>query len=566
MSGIRFTDCPHPSLPPAGEGIRARSARRWMGVMALVMLLGASVEVSAQSKIWALFLDFGTPEGARELPPMDKAFRGLHDHLYNEIGVPAEQMRVVPSERLTRDGIRTRIDVFSRTVPRGGIVLIYMRAYVTKPRTGNSKYFYAADANINAAIDANPAPIRDTELNEWLNVFNGSTVILLLDLRSNDPSLNVYFAAQRKLGDAAIALVARNDLKKPTSEYVAMALSEDADGDHDSVLTLDELAAAFKDAIYKDGASSDNVLVGATGAPDLRLYSLPSAIVVESNPLDAFVYVDGERVGRTPFRMSNLIRKQYSVTVALDGYRKPSPERFTVRELDGKAYPHLFVLEPLSIRGKVDAPTGAEIGAVYVGVTPETELRAELEGLGDFSISTKNAGLVAEKEYHVVAGTADDKYYAEASFVFKGSDDIVRDLMLKERTLWEIASARFAGGYIDEAIAAAREARSASRDVPQLDDQFMYALVNVWAHETLDARAMTACALFATYLGDTKTALEYWKLARNAAEKGSEDYEYAASMYKAAGGGRFPTLWIALIVLALVVGLGATFALRNRKA
>jgi hypothetical protein len=549
-----------------------RALERW-ALVGIVCLLASP---NARASWWGLFLDFGAPKDAAPLPDVRNDLLLLRDRFASFMGVPPGQIILPAAPRLRRDEAPARIRDFAGQVPKGANVLLYIRAYVTRPSAVPAMYFYTSEMSLAAPLtNGGPSPIRDAELASWLSAFDfveqgdfaeqrgASDVLLLLDLRTMDASLGAYFGNRQMLGTWALSLISRKAPRRSMLAVLAGVLDESSDRDTDATVTLDEVATAFSEAVYNEGVTPDDAITALTGTPDTPLRVLPSALLVETRPQGATVLLDGRGIGQTPLRYSQLSRREYAVGVALDGYRTPPPKTVRVASTRGKGYHVVFGLEPVEVRGEVTAPPGARVGSVIL-VVPETDVSATLGGPGTFAMAPPVGALQPGKTYRILAVTPDDRFAGDAEFTFGGHEDIVRPVALRERTAWEVAAVRFQAGFRDEALASAEAARNADYAVPQLSEEFARFLIQAWRTQTDNPRAMIACAYLSLRLKDQKGSAAYWQLARSAAPKGSPDYEYAVrGLRTVRGDSLFYAVALALLALVLVSLLYAI--LRHRR-
>ncbi len=542
----------------------ARLLAAAVAALALLIAIGATAQGSGATArpTWGLFMDVGDPAGAAPRPSADAAISAFAARVESYMGVPSDRLVVVTGERLSREDVRRHIAALAARVEPGGMALLHLRAYVTKPATESAMYVYPGDGDLAAPPPADPRPIRDTELVDWLKAFPPDTsVALFLDVRTVDESLMVYFGARATVGDASVATIARSDKREPMAATLAALLTDDTDTNADAALGVHELGVAYQARIYETGVTSADAISGLTGEAT-RLYLLPSAIMI-NGPLGSHAVVDGRDVGDVPFRFAPGALGSHEVEIYQSGYRRPEPRTIEITTALGEARAANFPLQRVAIGGTVTAAPAATVGELLIGVLPDAGLVARLDGPGAYDLDVDEMRLQAGVEYRVIAATPDERHFGSASFTYDGHEDIVLDIALEERTLWDVADIYHGKGFAEEALQTAFAARATDLDVPvDLDTSFVTTLLEAWSGETDDARAMIVCARMTERAYSVGEARGYWRLAKAAAGRGTDERQIAVAGYKASGGDLLP---YAIAGLCLLGASGAVAAVRRRK-
>jgi hypothetical protein len=95
-----------------------------------------------------------------------------------------------------------------------------------------------------------------------------------------------------------------------------------------------------------------------------------------------------------------------------------------------------------------------------------------------------------------------------------------------------------------------------------MDAEFVTALLDAWSAETDDARAMIVCARMTDRAYSVEQGRGYWRLAKAAAGRNTEERRIAVAGYRASGGDMLP---YAIAGLCLLGVSGAVAALRRRR-
>jgi len=538
------------------------------GSLAILSLLTALLWASqsqSQEPAWGLFVDIGSPRGAPSMSAIDDDLHALRDRLVNLTGSSPDRFTLSTGGNHTRQAIASLIRDFGSRAPAGAPAYIYLRGYVHKPRTENAIYVMPSDASLDAGAGGSPAPIRDSELRSWLASVRSSEVVLMMDLMTRDAPLGIFHGNRTTLGSIGLTVIALKPLGSSMARLLAQSLTPTADSDGDGVLRPDEVANTLQSRVYTRGITAADAIVGLTGANDVALATLPAGLTVETSPEGATVLVDGVEVGKSPYRLSQLRRKVYSVSARMPGYRDADPVLVNVTRTRGKSYSAAVALSPVRIRGTVSVPAGVQVTNIVVTVRPDIGLTRVLSAPGAFEFDTTGAALKSGETYRIIAATADDRLYGEATAKFSGTTDIDVAIEAAERTSWEVAQIRFEAGYPDQALASAAEARRTAYELPSLSSEFADFLLEAWGTQTGASRAMIASAQLAAQLGDPKASRAYWRLALRASAKGSDDRAYAADQLRAAGGGAaIPMAAAAAFLLAVLTSL-AWIVWRRRR-
>jgi len=531
------------------------------GLLATAPLAVAQKGVAARPT-FALFLDVGDPTGAPAREPAGVAIRAFASRVQKLMGVPSSRTAVRTGSPLTRDDIRSSIRGAASAVEPGGMLLMYLRAYVTKPDSARAIFVYPGDGDIAFPPPADKRPIRDTELIEWLTrAPSDAQVALFLDLRTTDQSLLVYFASRPAIGDASVTTIASTDPGEPMAAAMARLLGADADTDANATLDIHELGRAYREELYGTGVTTEHVIAGLTGDA-LPLVELPSAVMI-GGPPGSRAIVDDVDVGETPVRYTPGTVGRYEVSVAAPGYLRPETRVVEITRKMGEAQRASFLLEKLRVHGVISAPAGAPVGPLVVGVMPGAGLVARPGGPGEYEVPAGAVDWDVGSEYRLLAGSPDERYFGGASFVYDGYQDIAVDIALEERTLWQVAAIYDSKGLTDEATRAAAAASDARLEVPaDLSPEFGAALLGAWSDQTASARIMIACARITELTHGPKEARAYWRLARKASKRGTPERDIATAGLRASAGGLH--LYAILGLLALAASAGV-FGLRYRR-
>lgn len=152
---------------------------------------------------------------------------------------------------------------------------------------------------------------------------------------------------------------------------------------------------------YETAETTVYVTSGTTQNVYLTLVS-PGSVSVESNPTDAYVYVNGEMVGKTPYVVTGLSNGNHEFMVTMNGYYN---WKKTVNVVEGQQKSIYATLEPIDQVQSIlvtSTPSGAGIylDGVYQGETMEGQaypirdvsagihsLVLELDGYPDYKTS-----------------------------------------------------------------------------------------------------------------------------------------------------------------------------------
>ncbi len=545
----------------AGRRVKSLAAAALCAFLAAVSG-GLAQDGESARQTWVLLLDLGTPAGAPAREPARADIEAFAASLRRHAGVSPSRVTAMADGPLSRESISASVARVTKSMEPGGALVLHVRGYVTKPASERAIYLRPGDSDLASPAHDDPRAIRDTELIAWLDEAPADTqALLFLDLHTMDESLLVYFASRPSIGDASVTTVSASDARESMAAAMSRLLGEGADTDANAIVDIHEVGRLYRDELYENGATTAEVIAGLTGDA-LPLFSLPSAIII-GGPPGARALVDGAYVGDTPLRYKPCALGAYDVAVEAPGYRRPDPRVVELTRPMGQAERAGFLLDRIRIHGEVVAPDGASVGTLVVGVMPGEGVVARLDGAGPYEVPEGDVAWSVGSEYRVLAGSPDERYFGAASFIYDGFEDIAVDILLTERTLWEVAGIYHSKGLAVEAARAAGGAASELLDVPDdLDPALGLVLLDLWSGKTSDARTMIACARITNLTHGAKPARGYWRLAKRASVRKSDERRIAAAGMRASGNSYL--VYALAGILALAASGGVAVARRRR--
>ncbi|MDD4127252.1 MAG: PEGA domain-containing protein, partial [Methanomicrobium sp.] len=150
----------------------------------------------------------------------------------------------------------------------------------------------------------------------------------------------------------------------------------------------------------------------------------PGSISVTSDPSDAYVSVNGNTVGKTPYVITGLSAGEHEVEVTKNGYYN---FKKTVNVVEGAQFSVYAVLEPIASTNEIlvtSEPSGAKIylDGVYVGETMngvsypvqnvangQHQLKLTLAGYSDYTTSVTMTGTAVNIYADMEAGSPQQK-------------------------------------------------------------------------------------------------------------------------------------------------------------
>ncbi len=531
-----------------------------------VCVFAATALFSARgSETHALFLN------AAQLPDSE-AENAVRQQIQRFQNMLAEVARISPDRQtapddqpLTKERIQRELQNLSVRTPKDGRALVYLRAYAAKTGGGHL-YLYPAGADPAAPVENQPSLIRDEELNAWLAAyFEGSETLLFLDLISTHPSIAVYYTNRVSMGSNSVHMIASRPLDSSLADLAAEVLKGPLDENDDRAIDMGEMA----NAVQLEGSVREwarNAAFSGTGDGASILFELPSAVVVIAAP-GAAALIDGKEIGSVTARYEAEPGRTYQASAAKAGFRAVEPMSVSVSKPYGEAAVARFLLEPIRIDAQIRLPAGEQPAMLTTRLRPDAGLLRELNENERSRLTLNSADYSFElgTEYHLLVGTPDNTLFGAARFVFGGYDDIPLEIHLEKRTEWQVAQIYFEDGFQDHALKTAEKARDSAYEIPLMSVEFMTFLFSAWSTDETNARAMIGCALLSFYLGETNESRGYWKKAKDAAPKGSADYDEASKGLKSVGGG-WTTYAVILGFLTLIASTTVWMVLRHRRS
>jgi tetratricopeptide (TPR) repeat protein len=290
-------------------------------------------------------------------------------------------------------------------------------------------------------------------------------------------------------------------------------------------------------------------------------------------PDGASVFLDGKEVGVTPQRITDTLeQKTYTAEVRKRGYIIPPSRAVQVNLVQGEAYNLSWDLEPIAVYGSVKGPDGKVFEGTKVWVEgTEYEQIVGGDGAYRFADWSAHGALEPGKTYTLRAEGAEERYYADATFIFDGYAPIQRDLTLAEKTWFEVAQIRFNQKRYESAVAAFQNGIEISAEFPPMSPEFTRMLFDSFSAVVNQANLeniayVVATAKLADQLGLRADAKTYWTQVKSKAAKGTPEYKLAtARLNRLNLGRRLMNLGI-LVVLLIVLISGGYLIQKQRQA
>jgi len=405
-------------------------------------------------------------------------------------------------------------------------LVFLFRSQITKPSDSNQIYFSVADDQL----------ISSRQINQWLKGINS---IVLLDCFTVDANLEAFYANRQLLGTAAIVSIFGQPLTETSNLNVVSRLasilsgtfvgSPKVDLNDNRQLALDEVYDALASGFLHPG------IFVPTGDLEMVLMKLPAMIKIWGQPDEVSIFVNGRKIGVTELRLTeDLHRLTGNVELRKAGYNLQQLSLNAISKQLGQQNSITYRLEPISVQGQISwsevETTGPVAGSVEVKILG-TPYQQTMSGISQYTFNRWDQGeLEADKPYTLVA-RGNQRYYAEANFIYDGFESIRVDLKLKQKTWFQIAQIQYDLALYEDAIQAFQNGIEDSLEFPPLSRPFTKMLYDSFLKtlNQVDVPA-TYLAAMAELAGRQKlptVAKAYWRETLNNAENGSLVYKLA---------------------------------------
>ena len=411
-------------------------------------------------------------------------------------------------------------------------LVFLFRSQITKPSDRNQIYFSVADDRL----------ISSYQINQWLEGVNS---IVLLDCFTTDANLEAFYANRQLLGTAAIVSIFGKSLAEtPNLDFVSRLVSilsgpfdgpPKVDLNDNRQLTLHEVY----DALVSD-FSHPGIFV-PTGDLEIVLMKLPAMIKIWGQPDEVSIFVNGRKIGITELRFTeDLHRLTGDIELRKAGYSLQQLSLNTISTQLGQQNLITYRLEPILVQGQISwseaGPPEPVVDSVAVEILG-TPYQQTLSGTSQYTFNRWNQGLLETDRPYTLVATNNQRYYAEANFVYGGFEPIRVDLTLKQKTWFQIAQTQYDLALYEDAIQAFQNGIEDSLEFPALSRPFTKMLydsfVKTLNHVDVPATYLATMAELAGRQKLPIVAKAYWRKTLNKAENGSLTHKLAKQKLRA---------------------------------
>ena len=473
--------------------------------------------------------------------------------------VPSNQILHMEGEKCTRAGIRKAIRNHATRMKNGERFIFFYRGGVTKPPRTNSIYLLTHDAKTSDLANA----VQDTQLNMWFRDAGAEHVTVLFDAYTDDRNIYAYLANRELLGEAALVSIKRAKTGEDSLlRKVLSALKTDASDLNDNrKIAIGELHEHLVTNAPPQGS-----IVVPTGNVEIPILKLSPMLKITTDPAGVSVFVNGDNIGVTPQRVIDNLRKgNYEIQVKKQGYLIPPtrPTKFDMSQ--GEALEVSWVLKPISVYGKINLPEGKAVEQIAVWIE-DTDHKQTVGSNGNYRFSDWDVNnlLTVGKSYKLKA-EASEIYQAETDFIFDGHEPLEHNLILAEKTWFEVAQERFNRKDNEGAIAAFQNGIEISTEFPSLSPELTVLLFHSFsaAIDSMDIENiayLVATAQLSDRFGDKEAAKTYWGRVKTEARTGSAEHRLATKRLRQLNLRRYiinGTLVVLLVVVLISGGYTA---------
>ena len=488
-----------------------------IGSLAVGWSLGASSKITAETgTLWWLVAD------VYDDSVFDKHLAKIEDSVGQ-----ASQFHHLTGSTCQAINLQKIIIRIKRQAATKDTLVFLFRSQITKPSDSNQIYFSVADNQL----------ISSYQINQWLKGINS---IVLLDCLTADANLEAFYANRQLLGTAAIVSIFGQSLAETPNlnlvSRLASVLSGPFDGspkvdlNDNRQLTLHEVY----DALASD-FSHPGIFV-PTGDLEIVFMKLPSMIKIWGQPDEVSIFANGREIGVTELRLTeDLHRLTGNVELRKAGYNLQQLSLNTTSKQLGQQNSITYCLEPISVQGQISWSEARLTEPVADSVVVEilgTPYQQTLSGVShQYTFNQWDQGLLEADSPYTLVATGNQRYYAEANFVYGGFKPIQMDLKLKQKTWFQIAQIQYDLALYEDAIRAFQNGIEDSLEFPPLSQPFTKMLYDSFLKtlNQVDVPA-TYLAAMAELAGRQKlpiVAKAYWRKTLNNAENGSLIYKLA---------------------------------------
>lgn len=513
-----------------------------IGSLTVGWSLGASSEITAETgTLWWLVANVDDDS------VFDKHLATIEDSVGDDQTSQFHHLTGATCQAINLQKVITRI---KRQAATEDTLVFLFRSQITKPSDSNQIYFSVADDRL----------ISSYQINQWLKGINS---IVLLDCFTTDANLDTFYANRQLLGAAAIVSIFGQSLAETPNlnlvSRLASILSGPFDGspkvdlDDNRQLTLHEVY----DALVSD-FSHPGIFV-PTGDLEIVLMKLPAMIKIWGQPDEVSIFVNGREIGTTELRFTeDLHRLTGDVELRKAGYNLQQLPLNAISTQLGQQNSITYRLEPILVQGQISWPEAGPTKPVVDSVVVEilgTPYQQTLSAVSQYAFNRWDQGLLETDRPYTLVATSNQRYYAEANFVYGGFEPIRVDLKLKQKTWFQIAQTQYDLALYEDAIQAFQNGIEDSLEFPALSRPFTKMLYDSFVKtlNQVDVPA-TYLATMAELAGRQKlptVAKAYWRKTLNKAENGSPIHKLAKQKLRA----------FYLIYYYMIAGVTLTFLL-----
>ena len=522
-------------------------------------------------------------------PNVDTRSRSNLDSLVNllrERGkVPSNHIRRIEGSECTREGIKVVLDDLGSEMGRGDRLIFYFRGFVTKPRRSNSIFFFPYGATRENLEEA----LKDRELNGWFRELSPNKVIVILDGYTRDGNLMAYYGNRGMPGSGGFISIQRAALS--TEDLLAQTLlgalgTDETDLDDNRQVSIEELHIHLTSNLEERAVRlMEGVLLSLGRVQEKIILKLSPTLKVVTVPDGASVFLNGQKVGVTPHRLTdNLQRGTYKVEVSKLGYLIPSAHSVEIEQVQGESINLSWDLESIAVHGSVKAPDGVPLegAAVWIDGTAYEQSPLYLKADGRYQLSANSVANMTDVisqtdrvyvqvlepgKMYTLRAESDALYHAEASFTLAPHESVERNLTLSKKTWFEVAQMQFDRKAYEAAIAAFQNGIEETIEIPPMSPEFTKLLFDSFSKvvdkvNVQNIAYVVATAKLADSLNLREESKVYWEQVRLQAAKGSTFHELATERLRELNWGR-RIINIGVLVLFIVVLISGGYAIRR---
>lgn len=523
-------------------------------------------QIPDDGKVWVLAIDAlrHDAESYPNLPFDVNELKELTSKIAERGEIPEDHIRFIGSGAANLDLIGKTLSEISLKMRGGDRLILIFRGLISLP-SGSSRELFLIPKD--GSPDDESSLIGTETLNGWMSGIKGDRIVLL-DCYSTEENLFTFYANRRTFGTSSAAFI--NSVPADGNDVILQRFSSALDDPNlDSNMNRRITVLELYESISRQGEPMG--VSAITGDPDGLVLTLPSAIIVETEPPEARVALNGREAGISPCMIVGPRPGLHEVRVERELYLIPEARMVRIRRFRGDVASLNFKLIPIKIFGRVTDQSGKVLPDAYVYIKGTQYIQRVGED-GEYDFGKWEHGLLKPGRYEIVAEYS-DTMVAESLVEFKGFSNLRVDLKLKHRLWDEISKIRYQRG--DELGCAeafeewAKVQKGPILSIPRLESKHAKIVLGYFADKADKSPKSLMYQIVSAHLSDVigreDLAKKFWHRVKSLTPKGSPERKLASKRLSQLYRTRNYAIMGVSIALLIVFASGIYTILRGRR-